>query len=278
MRKINPYILTLLIPVIFFNCTKEANDLLDDNEKFYNNNPDVNAMVKFIHAYTPLTLNGLATGTNGFRITMDGTKVNGATNTSATTNTLMYGGNIGATNYTVSFFPTTNSYTFLNPGLRNIKFIMNRITGGNFAPITGDEIFNTNLTLTGGKKYSIFIADPFPSPNVLQVTDNLPDVERGKFALRLVNVCGDVNSKFDLVSRRFGNLFTNVSYREVKDFVIMDLPSISDTIYLRTAGTTTNITTFNGFIPAPERVYTFFIRGNAAVAGRTANLNYYTNW
>ena len=154
--RINALLISVLIMGMFTSCVKETNDKLDQNNKFVFYKPQNTASVKFIHAYTPLTLNSLSTSTTGFRITMDGIKLNGATNISSSTNTLQYGGT----------FPSTTAYSFLPPGTHNFKFTLNRITSGNFAPIAGDDVFNATLTLAAGKLYSLFIADPYASPNV----------------------------------------------------------------------------------------------------------------
>src|SRR6185503_6122067 len=146
MRKKHIKLLLLaLMPVIIFSCLKETNDNIDKIEKFYLNNPEAIAQVKFVHAYTPLTLGGApaqSTTTMGFRITMDGNKINGAGNASASTNTFMFGG----------VYPPTTAYAFLPPGLRNFKFVMNRVAGGAFVPVAGDEYLSTNVALTAGKK------------------------------------------------------------------------------------------------------------------------------
>ena len=83
----------------FATCKKETDDKLDVLEKFYYDNPEAIAQVKFVYAYTPTTINGTAaasvsgttTSGTGFRITMDGNKLTGALNTNANTNTLFWG-------------------------------------------------------------------------------------------------------------------------------------------------------------------------------------------
>lgn len=259
--------IVLLVAVLSFSCVKETNDNLDKNEKYYLNNPSAISQVKFIHAYTPLTINTLTTSSVGFRITMDGTKINGAQNNSTSTNTLMYGG----------LFPPTIAYSFLPPGPKNFKFILNRITSNTFAPVAGDEVFNATVGLTAGKKYSMFIADPYASPNVYMVEDNFVEPNRDFFGLRFINLCDDAASRFDLVSYRLGNLFTNVGYKEMKDYVYLGVPATTDTVLLRLAGTTTVVSQVNGFLPGTQKVYTFYARGKTGVSGRTPSLTSYTN-
>ena len=276
MRKIHiKFLLLALVPVIVFSCVKETDDNLDRLEKFYLDNPEAIAQVKFIHAYTPLTINGTAaavtsgtttTGT-GFRITMDGNKVNGAQNNNANTNTLIWGG----------VYPATTAYAFLPPGARNFKFIMNRITSGNYAPIAGDEVFTTTLNLVAGKRYSMFIADPYGPPAPLVVEDNFVEPGRNGFGIRFINLVGDPAARYDVTSTKMGiKLFSNIGYKEMTTYAYYPTTS-SDTIYLRTAGTSTVISQINGFTPGSQRVYTLYARGKTGVTGRTPSISFYTN-
>jgi hypothetical protein len=272
-------LLALMIPVSFFSCTKkETNDKIDELEKYYVDNPEAITQVKFVHAYTALTINGTAaavTATNGtvsgtgFRITMDGNKLNGAQNTAANTNTLIWGG---------VYPPTSGAYAFLPPGLHNFKFIMNRITSGAFAPITGDEVFNTSLALVPGKKYSMFIADPYGPPGVYTIEDNFKEPSLDKYGVRFINLCADAASRFDVTSARLGQvLFSNVGYKEMKDFIYLPTNTITDTLYLRNAGTTTVVAQLPGFNGRSQRVYTLYARGKTGVSGREPSITSYTN-
>src|SRR6185436_18171812 len=269
MRKTHIKLLLLaLMPVIIFSCVKETDDNLDRLEKFYLNNPEAISQVKFIHAYTPLILGGApaqSTTTMGFRILMDGNKINGASNTSVTTNTFMYGG----------IYPPTIAYSFLPPGARNFKFVMNRVANNAFTPVTGDEYLSTNVNLAAGKRYSIFIADPYST--AYTVEDNFAVPPLNQFGLRFINLCGDVASRFDVTSTRLGiKLFSNVGYQEMRDYVYFGTTA-TDTIYLKTAGTNTVISQINGFLPGAQKVYTLYARGKTGVAGRTPSITFYTN-
>lgn len=261
------YSIILLVPVLFLSCLKENDDNIDQNEKFYLNNPETIAQVKFIHAYTPTTVNGLSTSTTGLRITVDGAKVNAATNTSSSTNTLIYGG----------VYPPTTAYAFLSPKQSNVKFTMNRIVSGNFAPIAGDEVFNSTVAFTAGKKYSMFIADPYPAPATYLIEDNFEEPARDHYAVRFINLCADVATRFDVTSARHGKIFSNVGFRDVKDYLYLTVPTTSDTIYLKTAGTSTIVSQVNTFSAGTQRVYTLYARGKTGVTGRTPSITFYTN-
>lgn len=284
MRKIHiNSLLLILIPMAFATCKKETDDKLDVLEKFYYDNPEAIAQVKFVYAYTPTTINGTAaasvsgttTSGTGFRITMDGNKLTGALNTNANTNTLFWGPQPGGTNYLSSFYPATTTYAFLPPGPHTFKFTMNRITGGNFAPIAGDEVFTSTLALVPGKKYSVFLADPYGPPGVLAVEDVFTVPPMNQFGVRFVNLSADA-TRYDVTSFKLGiKLFSNVGYKEIKDFALFPT-TITDTLYLRNAVTNALIDKIP-FNPGTQRVYTVYARGKTGVTGRGPGINYYTN-
>lgn len=274
-------LIVLMIPVLFLSCNKETGDKLDEQEKFYRDNPEAIAQVKFVHAYTPLTINGLstslATTSTGFRITMDGIKINAAMNTSPSTNTIRYGGQPDTVTHTASFFPTTATYSFLPPGSHNFRFTMNRIVSGAYAPTTADQVFNSTVALTPGKKYTMFIADPYDPPATYMIEDNFQVPNRNSYGVRFVNLCADAASRFDVVSTRYGSkLFSDVGYKEMKDFIYVGTTT-RDTLYLYKAGTNTIVSQINGFLPITERVYTLYARGKTGTTGRTPSLTFYTN-
>jgi hypothetical protein len=272
MRKIHIKVLAVaLAPLMILSCVKETDDNLDRQEKFYLNNPEAISQVKFVHAYTPLTLGGSpaqsTTGTTamGFRITMDGNKINGAGNTSVTTNTFIYGG----------VFPGTTAYAFLPPGAHNFKFIMNRVANNTFAPVTGDEYLSTTVALAPGKKYSMFIADPYSTGYLVE--DKHPDPPLNQYSIRFINVSAETSTRYDVASARHGLIFSNVGYKEMQDFKVLTIPAITDTLFLKTAGTNTIVFTLPTFTAASQRSYTVIARGKTGVTGRTPSIAIYTN-
>jgi hypothetical protein len=197
---------------------------------------------------------------------MDGNKINGAQNNNANTNTLIWGG----------LYPASIAYSFLPPGPHNIKFIMNRITSGAYAPIAGDEVFTTTVALNPGKRYIMFIADAYTTPYMVE--DNFTVPPRDQYGVRLINVSGETTTRYDVATARHGKIFSNIGYREMQDYKLLTIPKITDTIYLKIAGTNTTVgTPINGFSAGTQKVYTLYVRGTTGVSGRTPGINFYTN-
>ncbi len=267
------YLLSILLlaGLVFLACSKN-DDLLDENDRFYFYNPKVDAQVKFVNSYVGLTpaavtASAAAASGPGFRIFVDGQKIDGSTNASSTTNVMFYGNQ----------FPATTAYTTLSPGQRSFKFTINRISGGNFAPIAGDEVFNLTTALASDKKYTFFLADTVPTPSVFVIEDKFKEPVPNTYGLRFLNLSPEPSKRYDFVSKRHGvKFFSNVGYKEIKDFIYITTTT-TDTMFLLLANTNTIVSQVNSFNPVTQRVYTFYARGKTGVANRAPNLNFYTN-
>lgn len=248
-------------------CTPEEIDLLDENE-IYNFYDPSKAQIKFIHSFIPLTPNATASGP-GFRIFANGKKIDGSTNTSVTANVLLYGGT----------FPASTAYSILDPGNYEFLFVINRVSGGNFVPVAGDTVFRQSVTLQAGKKYSFFLQD-IQNPGVSFVVEDIFNTPpKNGFRVRFINLCADYNNRYDVYSvRNNGNIFTNVGFKEIKDYIVLGVPSVSDTFHLRLNGSQTNISSINTFSGTSQRVYTFYARGRTGMATpRNPGIAFYTN-
>jgi hypothetical protein len=259
------FITIALIALCCWACKKDSN-LLDENNKYLLIDNTV-SQVKFTHVFPALTPNASTTAPSGprFRIFINGNKIDGTVNTSALTNAISFG----------STFPFT-PYLSLQPGSNKIECIVNRVsTTGTFAPIAGDTVVNTTINFEAGKRYSVFLADS-PDPGVLTLENNFTIPAEKKFSVRLVNLCADIADKYDILSKRYGTVFTNVGYKEVKDYMMFDQTELSDTLTLVKTGTTTALATVNTFSGTAQQVYTFYIYGKTSVGTtRKPALNFF---
>lgn len=239
----------------FVSCEPDDFDLIDENQTYTEYDPANTAQVKFIHAHPSLTPAATTTAPNGprFSIFANGKKVNGMTTTSTTANNFAYG----------NVFPFT-PYAFLQPGNTTLLFIVHRITNGAFAPIAGDTVFNVSYNFQAGKKYSVFLADK-PDPGVMVVENNYGNTPNNQYQIRFVNLSANVADKYDLYSLRHGYLYTNVGYKEIKDYRILTRAELSDTLRLFKTGTTVPLSSVNGFSGSPQQIYTFFAYGKSSL-------------
>lgn len=254
------------IAVTLFSCETDESDLLEENEKFVMHNPATTAQVKFIHVFPPLTPNATTSAPSGprFDIFSNGRKINGMTTTSTVANGLAYGG----------VFPFT-PYSFLSVGSNDLMFRVHRIFEGALAPEAGDTVFNASVSFEAGKKYSVFLADK-PDPGLMIVENNSESAPLNFYQLRFINLCADVNDSYDLYSLRHGSLFSNVSYKEISQYITLEKTETSDTLRLFLAGTSTILASVNAFSAAPQQVYTFYAFGKTSVGTtRKPALTYY---
>ena len=243
--------------LLLFACNK--NDLNEQHQGWqFHNTAD--AQVKFINAYTALTPSAAtpASGPAG-DLFVNGVKV--------TATPVAYG----------SLYPALGgAFAACASGLVNIKAIVNR-TGGNIA---GDTLANGNYQL-GPTTHSIILVDPNPnptplSPNLLVVGESVSMPAYGKYKIRFMNMIAGPADTLNLYSRRLGgNIGTSIVYKNLSPWVEMPVTSLSDTLELRKAGTTTSIINMNSFVGATSRSYTILARGNTSVSGRTRTLTSY---
>lgn len=246
---------------------KKTTELLDENNVWVNSDQTKNANVKFIHAFASITP-AITTGAGPvMAVYMNTIKITGTT---ATANTLSYG----------SLFPATTVYSFLPAGNANFSFIMNRWTSGVFAPVAGDTVFKSTVNLQAGKYYSLFLVDTTQTPTVLVNEDALKVPALDKFSVRFANLAANPTERLDVYSvRQETNVFSNVGYKAITDFIDLPVPVISDTFHVRLTGTTTNLYSLNTFTGTPQRMYTFYSRGKRGLTGatRVPNITFYTN-
>jgi Domain of unknown function (DUF4397) len=258
-------ILFLTACTTFCSCERTT-ELLDENIRFQYSDTSANASVKFINAFPSLTPALTANAGPSVVIFMDGKKLNGTT--SAAANAFIYN----------STFPVNTSYSLLPALNHTFHFIMNRYTAGVFAPASGDTVFRAASTLAAGKKYSFFLVDTVQNPGVLIKEDNWTVPQQDKYQVRYANLVANPNERVDVFSiRQNANIFTNVGYKEIANYVELPVPAIADSLIIRFAGTMNVRDTLKAFFPTPQRVYTWYSRGKTGITGRTPATTFVSN-
>lgn len=267
-------ILSLLFFAIMQLACNKRTELLRDNEQWDFSDPAFTnkANVKFIHAFSSLTP-ALTTGIGpSLRIFMDGAQLSGPT---SALNRLEFTINGTAAS---NVFPVSVAYSLLPAGNHSFDFVMNRFTNSVFKPVAGDTVFRSTHNFETGKNYSVFLVDTVPTPNVLLKEDNWTIPAQGNYQLRLANLVANRNERVDVYSIRNQRVvFSNVGYKDVSNYIELPIPTLSDSLIVRLAGTMTVRDTLKGFSPTSQRVYTLLSRGKTGITGRTPTTSTYTN-
>lgn len=258
---IKKYLLFLLTLVVFLTACKKTTKLLDANNKWVYVDSAKNGFVKFVHAYSSVTPALSANAGPSVQIYDNNIRLSG--------NALAYNGTIPAPAGTHAIVPA---------GSHNFLFIMNRISGGNFAPVAGDTVFKASVAIDAGKYYTSFLVDSSQNPGVLTVQDKWTVPNPGKYKIRFANLVPNPSDRYDVYADTVGTMIaTNIGYRQLSDFIEVLLPNSTENFSVRKTGTTTVVYTMGSFSPTSQRVYTLYIRGRAGTTGRTPGLTYYTN-
>jgi hypothetical protein len=237
MKRFNPIntLTTLLVlTVLLVSCEKEYQSIASTETDLSNK-----AYVKFY--------NGIV-NSNRTYIYAELVPLNGAT--------VAYGG----------VFPALSpSYAAMNPGSVNIAI---RDT---LVPTTQYPL-NFFAELEKGKYYTVFAYDSLNAPKRKVVLDKIEQFGDTTARIRFANFpySSAAIPNVDIYSaKRKENIFTNISVTSVTDFIPY-ASALSDTLYVRPTGTTTDLTQLNGLLLTAKRNYTVIFRGSYRVTSGTA--------
>ena len=226
LMNIKSITIALASMIMLAACEKEYKSILTEETNLGNT-----AFVKFHNAII---------NSNRTYIYSDMVPLNGAT--------IAYGG----------LFPSLSpSYTALAAGTRAIAI---RDT---LAPSTQYPI-SFNAPMTAGTFYTIFAYDSLNAPQYKVIQDNIQVFNDTAARVRFANFPFSTTAmpNVDIFSQKQqANIFTNISTAAVTDFISFRA-NISDTLYVRPTGTTTNLTQLNGLVTTAKRNYTVIFRGS----------------
>ena len=274
MKKILNYIpvIILAIAIVVSSCNKKDVNLIDENNKWIYLDSSNSANIKLIQVFagnTPQipTAPNLTTGPQVF-IYANGKKLNGTA--------LSYGG----------VWPTSNVYGNIPEG--NTRFdIINARMDLTVVPNlpkfnAGDTLATFTATLTKGKYYSLYIGDTVPAVMVTIKEDDLIVPDYQTYKIRVANLLMNPLDTLTLFSRRQNaEIISDITHKNISNWVQLPLPVISDTLEYRKKGTVvTYITALVGtgtsptFSPTGLRMYTVVARGKIGITakGNTASI------
>ncbi len=217
------------------------------------------ALVRYVHAAP--NFRAVYNGADSFNILVNGVKVNGSFLTFSTTGGVSPGGVVPGSS-------SNNGYQVVAAGTQTTKLSLYGILTPDSASIA---TFNTNLA--AGTMTTLFITDS----GRIAVSDAVATKPAaGTVQLRFLHVAMNdtVGKTVDVFSaRKNGNLATGVKIGALTDFVSLPYvasgvgaTSMSDTIYVRRAGSPFVLAQMNTILLNDARSYTVYYRGNGGVA------------
>ncbi|MEJ7627877.1 MAG: DUF4397 domain-containing protein [Ferruginibacter sp.] len=267
MKLFNSIIISCLALFTISSCEEKVN-LIDENNKFISLDSSNSANIKVIQVFagnTPQipTAPNATTGPQVF-LYANGAKLIG--------NALSYGGVWPATNVYGNIPAGSTKFEVINARL-NLNVVPNLP-----APAAGDTLATFTTTLEAGKYYSFYIGDTVPTVRVTVKEDNLVLPAYQTYKIRVANFVMNPLDTLTLYStREKAEIISDITHKNVSDWVQLPLPIISDTLIFRKKGTTAAYVQFNGFSPVGLRMYTFIGRGKNGVTGKTPSAAIITN-
>lgn len=276
MKKIFNYITIILLAIVvgISSCNKDGVNLIDENNKWVYLDSSNSANIKIIQVFagnTPQipTAPNATTGPQVF-IFANGKKLNGTA--------LSYGG----------AWPATNVYSNIPEGSTRFDIINARMDLSVVPNLpkfnAGDTLATFTTTVDKGKYYSLYLGDTVPTMRVTVKEDNLvvPDYQTYKIRLANFSMSNNPSDTFSLFSRRQNaEIVTDITHKNISNWVQVPLPVIADTIELRKKGATGFLAavtgTFPSAFPVGLRMYTFVARGKTGVTGKTVTASFITN-
>ena len=277
MKKYLKYLSLVIIVLALYSCTKDndGKDLIDDNNKWLYLDSSNSVNVKFYQVYASNTpqIPTAANATTGPQVFIyaNGKKLTGVS--------LNYGG----------VFPITNVYANIPSGTTKFDIINGRLdlTVVPNVPkfIAGDTLASFTATLDKSKYYSIYIGDSVPFIRATIKEDILAKPDDGTYKLRVANLLMNPLDTLTLFSaRQNAEIISNITHKEISNWLQVPIPIIVDTLTLRRKGTTTTYLTMTplgstsqSFSPSPLRMYTVVARGKTGLTGKLPTASIITN-
>lgn len=163
-----------------------------------------------------------------------------------------------------ALFPSISYYSAIDAGSRAL-LIKDTLVTSTQKPVTFTSTFDA------GANYTVFTYDTVTNTKYLLVKDNIQVPTDTTARIRFANLAFSTTAvpNVDVYSiKRKANIFTNIPSIQVTDFIPY-ATGISDTLFVRSTGTTTNLAQLNAISPAEKRSYTVVFRGRYATTTGT---------
>lgn len=155
-----------------------------------------------------------------------------------------------------NLFPSVSFYAAIRPGNLSVEIRDTLLT-------TTQNAIRYSSNFQAGKYYTIFTYDTLNAAKQVTVEDKIVVPNDTTARIRFANMVFSrvAVPAVDIYSiKRQANVFTNVPVASVTDFIPF-ATDIADTLFVRAAGTTTNLTQLNAIVAREKRSYTVVFRG-----------------
>ena len=288
MKKIfNSITIILFAAAIGVSSCDKGPNLIDENNKFIFLDSANSANIKVVQVFAgntpvlPTAPSLLYTGPQVF-IYANGAKLNGAA--LGYINGTTYTGASTSPSALGSPWPISNVYANIPAG--SIKFdIINARMDLSVVPnipkfSTGDTLATFITALDKGKYYTLYIGDTVPTIRVTVKEDVFPVPDYQMYKIRLANFIMNDNptDTLALFSRRQNvEIISDITHKNISNWVQLPLPVILDTLEIRKKGTTAVYIQINSFLPTGLRMYTVVARGKTGVTAKVPSASIITN-
>lgn len=175
-----------------------------------------------------------------------------------------------------------STYAQIKPGTSNLLLVQDRkiaavgTTPASIGPpVAGDTAILKSISVDANKNFSMFLVGDSLARDLVVIEDKLENLDTLTYALRFANLALVTPAQsVRLYSRREGkDLFSNISYKQVTDFVKLKYDTTVDTLDVFSG--TTRLYSINGSPKGRGKMYTVYTQGKTGV--RTPTVNWYTN-
>ena len=165
----------------------------------------------------------------------------------------------------------TNTYAAVPSGSQDIRLVLKGVVN-----IDSLTVATFPKNLVPGNYYTLIITDSITTTadfSKIWIADGFTPPATGNYLLRFIHaVMNDTaGKKVDVYSfKTASNVFSNVSPGDVSGFTTQNIPTSSDTLSIRRAGTTNELARLNGVgYTNNQRVYTLVYRGDGTLTTGT---------
>jgi len=155
-----------------------------------------------------------------------------------------------------NLFPSVSFYAAIRPGNLNVEIRDTLLT-------TTQNAIRFSSNFQAGKYYTIFTYDTLNAAKQVTVEDKIVVPNDTTARIRFANMIYSRTAvpAVDIYSiKQKANIFTNVAVSRVTDFIPF-ASDIADTLYVRAAGTSVDLTQLNAIVAREKRSYTVVFRG-----------------